>query len=153
MAVTHTFYDTYLRRVLNGQGLDLDDPAVLLKVALLKTTHTPNLAAHDFFNDVVADEIPATGGYTARGLTIPSRALGLDTATHYAYLDGGVASWSSFTATGIGYAVLYVDTGTDATSPLVTLVDFGVAENPAGVTFSLVWSAIAAGGILSAVRG
>lgn len=153
MAVTHEFYDTYLQRLLNGQSIDLDDAGVLLKVALLKNTHVPSLTAHDFFADVVADEIPATGGYTARGLTIPTRAIGLDTVTHFAYLNGGTAEWLSFTAVNVRYAVIYVDTGVDATSPLVSLIDLGGDQNPVAVTFSFVWAAVVDGGILAAVRG
>lgn len=53
-------------------------------------------------------------------------------------LDGGTVSWPSSTITA-RYAVIYKDTGTGSTSPLIGFVDFGQDESSSSGTFQITW--------------
>jgi hypothetical protein len=103
------------------------------KVALMTSSYTPDLDNDDFWSDISADEASGTG-YTAGGQTLANQAWAKDVANNRAYLDGDNISWpaSSIVAR---YGVLYKDTGTPATSPLIALIDFGADKQSVSSTF------------------
>lgn len=109
-----------------------------IKVALVTSSYTPNFDTHDFFNDVT-NEITGTG-YTAGGATLGSQTITLDTTNDRLVFDGADTSWASSTLTAYA-AVLYKDTGSAATSPLIAYVDFGSNRVSDGGTFQIQWSA------------
>lgn len=171
-----------------------------IRVALVTNAYTPDLAAHDFWNDVVANEASGTG-YTANGLALASKAgptitaansWGVVAAISTAYVvgdivrpsagngylyrcvvagtsggsaptwptvigttvtDGGVTwlcvgrsvlaldcadpSWATITITA-RYGVVYNRTpATDATRPLLGLIDFGADKSPSAGTLTI----------------
>lgn len=57
-------------------------------------------------------------------------------------LDAADPSWASATISGIRYAVIYKDTGTGSTSPLLWLIDFGADQQVTNGTFSIVLAAL-----------
>jgi hypothetical protein len=57
-------------------------------------------------------------------------------------LDAADPSWASATISGIRYAVLYKDTGTAGTSPLLWLIDFGADQSVTSGTFTIVLAAL-----------
>lgn len=61
----------------NEAPVDLVGDAV--KAALMKSTHTPDVDAHDHFDDIAADECDATG-YTSRGVALGTKAISRDDA-------------------------------------------------------------------------
>ena len=92
-----------------------------IKCALLDETYVFD-AAHDFFNDVSAFEVPATGGsgYTAGGQALTSK-----TKTYVApwwVYDADDPIWPGSNI-GARYAVFYRFTGVAGTSPLLLCVD------------------------------
>jgi hypothetical protein len=108
------------------------------KFALTNTA--PNLAADDFFNDIV--EIAAGNGYVAGGLTISGFAASRTGGVTKILCDDEV-----LTATGaIGpfrYVVLYKSTGVASTSTLIAMWDYGSAVTMAnGETFTFDVSAV-----------
>ena len=118
----------------------------VLYVALLADTYTPN-ADHDFFNDVAANEISATG-YTQYGQALPSAAITKDDANDRAYLDAVDSTWAGFTGTA-RYAVVYDKTaGATSTWGLVGIVDFGANKTASGGAFTITWAAPGSGGVL-----
>lgn len=137
MAVTAKWYGLALKNLLNG-GTLFDWDTDTIKVALVDNTYTPDQDLHDFFDDVSADEISGTG-YTAGGLTLTSCAVSYDTTSNEVRLDADDAAWASATFTA-RYAIVYKDTGTDSTSPLIGYVDFGADSSPAGVDFTITWA-------------
>jgi hypothetical protein len=151
MAITHEVYWKYKQSLLNQSPAPPDLDADTIKVALLKNTHTPDIAGDQFWSDVSADEVATGAGYTAGGAALTTKAVGIDGTGGFAYFTAANTSWPSFTHSGIRYAVIYKDTGTPATSPLMTLVDFGGDEGITGGTFSLIYPAAASGGILEVV--
>jgi hypothetical protein len=130
------FYGNAFVAAFNGE-IDFDSGDV--KVALLEDAHTPNLDAHNYFDDVVADEVSGTG-YTAGGQVLGTPSVTYNTGTNTLVLDGDNASWGSSTISA-AYAVVYLDTGVDATSPLIGLVDFETIISSTDGTFSVNWDA------------
>lgn len=193
-------YGAVYAHLLNKR-VDFDSDTI--KAMLLTNSHTPDLSAHDYVDDVVANEVSGTG-YSAGGATLTgcsvthtaanswatARADGtayalkdlVRPATGNGYLyecvgagtsgtgaptwpttigatvtDGGVtwscvgrgvvvldaadASWASATITA-RYAVVYDSTpGSNATNPLLFLVDFGSDVSSTAGAFTIQWSA------------
>jgi hypothetical protein len=91
--------------------------------------------AHEFLTDVSADEITGTG-YVAGGQTLTTVVASYDSATKtYTFTcDDPVWDDAIFTT---GSAVIFQDTGTDSTSPLMVYIDFGASQSPSNVDWSL----------------
>jgi len=106
-----------------------------IKLMLLTASHTPDIDAEVFIDDVSANECPASGTYSAGGATLTKSSSTDDTN------DRGVfdATDVSFTAATLAarYGVVYKDTGTPSTSPIVCVLDFGSTITSTGGTWSL----------------
>ncbi len=116
-----------------------------IKVMLCTSSYTPDQDAHDFKDDIT-NEITGTG-YTAGGATLGSKTLTYVGASNKLVLDAADTSWTtaSFTAR---YAVVYKDTGSAATSPVLGYVDFTTDQTVTAATFTITWDA---DGVLKAV--
>lgn len=137
MAVTAFFYGNAFVSAFNKE---IDFGSDTIKVALLDNTHVPDQDAHNYFDDVVVDEVVGTG-YTAGGATLSTPTVTYTGATNILKLDGADVSWPSSTITA-RYAVVYDATpATDATRPLIAYVDFGADVTSSGGTFSITWDA------------
>lgn len=85
-------YANGLRALLNKEiDMDTDD----IRAALVTNSYTPDRAAHDFWNDVVANELATALGYTANGQTLTSPAISVVSAN----------SWTKVAATTTAYLV------------------------------------------------
>ena len=93
-----------------------------LKVAMINSATTYN-SAHDYWNDVSAGQIGSSIALTSPALSVTgSTNLRFDAA------DTGL-TWASVAAgSTIGAFVIYYDTGTPATSPLLVFLD--VTDTP-----------------------
>ena len=107
-----------------------------IKVALCTSSFTPDQDTQDFYDDVT-NEVSGTG-YTAGGATLASKSVNYDSASNTMSLRAGATSWTGATFTA-RYAVIYKDTGTGSTSPLLGYVDFGGDETVSSGTFSITW--------------
>jgi hypothetical protein len=83
----------------------------------------------------VSNEITGTG-YTAGGVALASKAASYDASSNELRLQSNPALWTGATFTA-RRGVLYKDTGSAATSPLLGWVDFGADQSPAGINFSV----------------
>ncbi len=197
--------------VAGGGAPNVDFLTDTIYIALVGSGYTPNLATHDFWDDVVAQEVSGTG-YTANGALLGSKTLTLTAANSWAttaatstvyslgrivrpsagngYLyratvagtsggsaptwptvvgqtvtDGTVTwtnvgssilqfdaadpSWTSSTITA-RYAVIYDRTpASDATRPLLFLIDFGANQSTTNGTFAVTFDALGFGVITS----
>lgn len=115
MAVTTNWYRKSFVAILNKE---VDWGSDTIKVALATASYTPDLDAHDYFNDIT-NEVSSSGtGYTSGGAT-----MGSCTAT-YTAANSWSTQWASSTAfaaeaivrptTGNGY--LYRAQGSGGTS-------------------------------------
>jgi hypothetical protein len=121
MAATTTWYGAAFVHAFNG-ALDWDTDTI--KIALTTSGYTPNQDTHEFFNQVT-NEVTGTG-YTAGGATlIDKNAMTLagawNAGTNKFKIDAGNVTWNSSTITA-RYAVIYKDTGTAGTSPLIAYI-------------------------------
>lgn len=109
-----------------------------IKVMLSTSAYTPNQDTHQFKSDVT-NEITGTG-YTAGGVTLGTKSVTYDTATNEARLIAANAQWTTATFTA-RYAVVYKDTGTGSTSPVICYIDFGSDQSVSAGTFTIAWDA------------
>lgn len=131
-------YNNYKARILgSGTMVDLDGDTI--KLALLTSSYTPDFDSHDFFDDVSANEIGASGSYSAGGATL-SVTLSQDNTDNEGVFDATDVSWTSATITA-RYAIIYKSTGVSSTSPLVALIDFGSNQSSTGGTFAITFAA------------
>ena len=135
MAVSMLMYG---KALISAFSADIDIPAGTIKCMLVTSTYTPDQDAHQFKSSVTGE---ATGtGYTAGGVTLTSKSLAYAASTNTFTIDAADVSWTSSTITA-RYAVIYQDTGTSSTSPLIGYVDFGADMSSSASTFALTWDA------------
>jgi hypothetical protein len=120
MAITVAWY---------GQGLlacmknDADLETLDLYLALVTNSYTPDRDAHDFWNDVVANELGSGNGYTTNGYDVTGAALSYDSGSDQIRLDINDPTWTFTASKTWRYGVLYERTsGTDATRRLFGLL-------------------------------
>lgn len=135
MATTKT-YGSLISKAFNKE-VDWDTDTV--KVALVSSAYTPNQDTHDYWDDVSANEVTGTG-YTAGGATLASKTVGYTGGTNVTKFDAADTSWTTSTITA-RYAVIYVSTGSAATSALIGYVDFGTDQSSSAGTFAITWDA------------
>ena len=117
----------YLNGVKNLNEGDIDWDTDTIKIGLYTSSYSPDQDAHDFRDDLGANEASGGSGYTAGGATIGSRSITVDGATNEIRLLGADVSW---TITGgpfaFRYGVIYKARGGAASADeLIGYVDFG----------------------------
>ena len=133
MAVSTKWYGNGLLNVAKG-NIDLDGDTI--HAALVGTGYTPDQDAHDFWNDVSAQEISGTG-YTAGGQAITSKALTYDTSTNVVKFDFDDPTWATSTITNARYMVLYKKRGgASSADELIAYTDFGQSESSVAGAFT-----------------
>lgn len=133
---TTALYTKFPAKLANAE-IDWDTDTI--KVALVTSSYTPDQDAHDYWDDVSANEASGTG-YTAGGATLASKTITQDNATNKQTFDAADVSWTSSTITA-RYAVIYKSTGTASTSPLIGYVDFASNQSSSSGTFQIQWNA------------
>lgn len=130
-------YGQFISQALNKE-IDWDTDTI--KVALLTNAYTPDQDAHNYYDDVVANEVTGVG-YTAGGNTLANKTNAYNSATNVITLDADDTTWSSSTITA-RYAVVYDATpATNATRPLIGYVDFGSDQSSSNGNFTITWDA------------
>lgn len=125
---TMSFYGQFPANATGGTAsasTPIDFLSDTIKVALTTSTYSPNQDTHQWFSDVT-NEVANGNGYTSGGTTLASKTVTYTGATNKTVWDAADPSW---TATGSGftarYAVVYKDSGTSSTSPLIGYLNFG----------------------------
>ena len=125
--MANTLYDKARERFLRGQiNWDTDT----MKVCLVdKNVYTPNFTTHEYLSDVSGSAI------SAAGVTLAGKAS-----------TSGAADANDVTFTAVSGAesealIIYKDTGDNATSPLIALIDSatGLPITPNGGDIIVVW--------------
>ncbi|MGW4718272.1 hypothetical protein [Nocardia sp. NPDC004260] len=110
-----------------------------IKVMIASSSYTPDQDAHDYLDDVVANEISGTN-YTAGGLLLTSCAATYDSTTNRCRLTAANAVWNDVTFSNGRYGIIYNSTpSTNATRPLIGYVDFGGNQSPSAINFQITW--------------
>ena len=128
--------NSYKKAALEG-GINLATDTV--KVMLLTSTHVTDIDLDVFIDDVSANEVSGTG-YTAGGQALTTKAVTQDNTNDLGKFDADDVTWATATITA-RFAVIYKDTGTASTSPIVNIVDFGADRTSTGVDFVINWNA------------
>lgn len=125
--MANALFDKARQRFLEGQFNWNTDT---IKAVLIDTgTYTVNLSAHEFLSDVGSgSRIATSGAFTGK-------------ATTGGAADANDVTFTSVTGASIEAIVLYKDTGTDATSPLIAFIDTatGLPITPNGGDIIVTW--------------
>ena len=113
---------------LKKQGIDLILAIGTPKAMLLNNTHVSDIDTQQFIDDVSTNEVSGTG-YTAGGQTLTNITSTQDNTNDRVDVDCDDLTWSSLTVSNIRYVVFYVDSGTPATSPILSIQQFPSVEN------------------------
>lgn len=128
-------FGQFLAKALNKE-VDWDSDTI--KVALVSSSYTPNQDTHDYWDDVVANEVSGTG-YTSGGATLAGKTITYDSASNVVVLDANDVVWASSTITA-RYAVIYDDSGaSNAQKVLIGYVDFGTDQSSTNGNFTVTW--------------
>ena len=127
-------YNSFKRDILNG-SIDLDTDTI--RCALVTSSYTPDIDAHDNFDDIT-NEVSGTG-YSAGGAALASKVVSVDNTDNEGVFDAADVTWTTSTITARG-AVLYKDTGSAATSKLICYVDFGSDKSSSAGDFTIQWA-------------
>lgn len=129
-------YNAWKTRQLGANAIDFvtDD----VKVALTTSSYTVDIDTHDFFNDIT-NEVSGTG-YTAGGQSLATKSVTQDNTNDRGVFDAADVTWASSTITA-RYGILYYNTGTASTSPLICQYDFGSDQSSSNGNFTIQWNA------------
>lgn len=130
-----TIYNSFKTKLFNG-GIDLDTDTI--KVMLVVSNYSPNQDAHEFISSVSADEVSGTG-YVAGGKTLTNVVVSQDNTDNEGVMTADNPLWENSSITA-RYAVLYKDTGTPSSSPVILCIDFGEDKTSDNGDFQLTWN-------------
>jgi hypothetical protein len=115
------FYNNYFEE-LGKSFYNATPPSGTVKIALVTTSYTPNFDTHAFYSDLTGEASGA--GYTTGGQAVDSLTITQDNTNDRAVIDFADETFSTVTVTNVNAFVLYKDTGTPATSPLIAYIEF-----------------------------
>lgn len=124
-------YNSFKKHLMSGNIAPLTDT---LKCMLVTSSYTPDQDAHEYADDVT-NEVTGTG-YTAGGATLASKTITQDNDNDVVVFDFADPAWTDSSITARG-AVIYKDTGTPSTSPLIAYLDFITDRQTIGVDFNI----------------
>jgi len=125
------FYSKGLEVALKAVTGDTAAPTGTLKGAFMGTGYTQNQETHQFWNDISSS---IASGTTLR--TIASLDVRVDTANNRIEIDFADPSETPVTAVTNQF-VLFMDTGDNATSPLIANGALSATLSPVGGTLTL----------------
>jgi len=126
-------YNAFKKLIMDGT-IDLDTDTI--KVMLVTSGYTPSQDNDDYIDDVT-NEVAGTG-YTAGGAELANKSVTQDNVDNEGVFDADDVIWANSTITARG-AVLYKDTGTPATSPVIAYLDFTEDKSSNNGDFKIEW--------------
>jgi len=119
---------------------NIDFDTNTFKAMLVTSSYTPNKDTHDKRDDVT-NEVAATGGYTAGGVTTVCTVT-KDTANDRVTLQFAAVSWATSTITARALVIYKSLGGASSADALVAYNDFGSDVSSTAGTFSVAASTI-----------
>ena len=132
---------TYWPGLLPGKifNKEVNLTADSMMIMLCTSTYAFNQDTHAYKSSVT-NEIASGGGYTTAGQALTSVTFTYNTATNTWSFGAANVTWASSTITA-RWAVIYDNTpATDATRPLIAVVDFQVDKTSTGGPFTITWA-------------
>lgn len=127
--MANAIYPKYKEGILQSAA-NTNMAAGTVKVALVDTGTYTYSAAHQFYSSVT-------------GVVGTPQTIGSKTFTNGLF-DGGDVTFTAVTGNSVEALIIYVDTGTAATSPVVAYIDTsvtGLPVTPNGGDISITWNA------------
>ena len=122
---TFAWYGSAFAKAFNKE-IDWNDGNT--KFAFSSSSYTPDNDAHDYFNDVT-NEVTGTN-WSAGGVTLSNCSISIDTSNNRVRFFADDIAQATVTATGFRVGVIYSNTGTAATSPLIGYITFDGDMSP-----------------------
>jgi 3D (Asp-Asp-Asp) domain-containing protein len=135
-------YGKYYLLKQNDASSSIDLLTHTIKASLMTSTYAQDIDADVFWDDISSQELNATG-YTADGETLGSKQITADLTNDRAEFDAANTAFTSIGGTiddTIGSVVIWRDTGTPGTSPLIAWADLTNHLTDGG-SVTLVWNA------------
>jgi len=130
MAVTSKLFGLVYTSMLSKE---INFSADSVKAMLVTSAWTPNQDTHRYKSSVTNEAVGT--GYTAGGKALTGKTITYTAGSNTLALDCDDLIWTTATVQA-RYLVFYVDTGTAATSPLISYVDFGADVTSTGGSFT-----------------
>lgn len=132
-------YANFLSRLLNKEiDIDTDD----IRAALVTNAYTPDRDLHDYWNDVVANELATASGYTANGVALTTKAFTTTAANSWTRQRANSTAYTAGDlvrpATGNGFVYMAAVGGTSGVSIPTYPTTIGVTVADGGVTWTCV---------------
>ena len=139
MAITASglFGLTLEKILIDTAGISLESETAV-KGALLLDTATPNFDTHDFLADLEANEVAATGNYTAGGVALTGTEVTLSSGV--LTYDANNPQWASSTIADAMALLGYLEVGASSADMLVWLSDFVTAASTTNGLFEVQFS-------------
>ena len=134
--MANVFFDNAKKNLWNGT-INLASDA--LNVALMTSSYAPNQATDQYWSAISSNEASGTN-YTAGGQALTGQSVTADTTNHRGKFTANNVTWSNATVTAVG-AVIYKNTGTPSTSPVIGYIDFGGSKSSSAGNFTIQWDA------------
>jgi hypothetical protein len=134
LTVSAKWYTNAFKGAFNKEA-DFNDGTAT--VMLLTNAAVINQITNDFISDLDGNEVTGTG-YTADGQALVNAAV--TNATNVATFDADDVTWANSTISA-QFAILYMNTGTNTTSRVLSYVDFGATEVSSAGSFTITWNA------------
>jgi len=116
-----------------------------IKVAICTATYTPD-ADHEFIDAGGASDVVDARLSGTTDQTLANKVIGKDNTGDFAYIDADDVVFTAVPAgTAAARVVVYKDTGTPTTSPIIASLDVAVTPNGGNITVQ--FAAPASGGI------
>lgn len=125
-------FDSYKQGLLDPSAQTADLNTDTIKVALIdEGTTNPDLATHDFYDDLSSAVVGTP--VTLTSITVTDGVF-----------DAADATFTSVSGSSVEGILIYKDTGTPGTSPLIAYFDTGVTGlpiTPSGGDITIAWNA------------
>ncbi len=141
--VAWVFFDSFKTGIIDGTDfIDFSVSGDLLKIALVSNSNIPDINVDNFWDDLNATQMASGNGYTTDGETLTTKAV---TET------GGVTTFNAddvtWSVNGAGFttarhAILFYDTLTDTTSPLIATLNLGADKSIQAGDFTIEMDAL-----------
>lgn len=131
---TAAWYGKGIQAVLNKEW---DWNTDTIKLALAATAYTPDPDAHDYWNDVSANEVTGTN-WAAGGVTLSGCTVDVDATNNRVRLFATDVSVATVTLSDAKHAIIYCDTGgASSTDPLIAYITWDTALAPSAGTLAI----------------
>jgi len=144
-----TFYNKFMQATIDGDAntalssMPVDFDADTINVGILTSTHTPDTGdatVQEHWDDVSTNEVATGSTYSAGGPTLANDDVTLSSGTVTYDADDLAVLQDATGFTNGRYAILYKDSGTPATSPLIASLDLGADQDITGGDLVFAWN-------------